>query len=91
MRTEKRWNGWKLKGRMLVYGDDAITLKLDWCMADWEMLHTIMQEAARDDVSDACLAGMVRALHDVIEPRKTLRRGKRLTVAELYQLVKKAA
>jgi hypothetical protein len=83
---ERRWNGWRLDGLELVYGNDVYPVDLEACTSSAGVLDIIIQVAHKTWANDACLAGLVRALDDILQPQARLCSGgadKRITTAKI--------
>jgi hypothetical protein len=95
-----RWNGW----RLVILPDDGAWLEypaypsaghypvgLESLTTSAEMLDVIMQIEGKSWATDACVAGLVRALNDLIDPQARLCSGgnsKTLTPAEIRRKVR---
>lgn len=99
MGMTKRWGPWRLSndGQFLEYRwdgsvhDSALYRKLDLyrCTTAAEVLDTIFHEAgaAAAEADDAYLAGLVRALDDLLHPMANLCSGGKGTTLSRVQLV----
>jgi hypothetical protein len=90
------WGGWRREGLELVYpaycGGGVYPIDLERFTSSAEMLDIIMQVGKKDWATDACLAGLVRALNDLLQPQGTLcscGADKTLTTAQIRKLVKR--
>jgi hypothetical protein len=68
-----RWNGWQLSGHDLWYlahpgtpGHACYTIGLDHCRSAAEVLDAIVMVRRFDWATDACLAGLIHALDDLL-------------------------
>ena len=98
----RQWGGWKLKKSTyeLEYFPYAkgetgaaysYSVDLERCTTSAQMLDWIMQIAGKTWANDVCLAGLVRALDDVLAPQGTLcsfGKSKTLTEAAIRKHVK---
>lgn len=87
------WGGWQLNSRTYVLVTRspgyAYELDLELCLTSAQTLDWICQVAGKTWATDAVLAGLIRALDDVLQPQGTLcssGRAKRLTQAEVRAL-----
>lgn len=90
------WGPWVLDRhrRELVIDDSTAgyEIDLDSCVCSAEVLDWICQIANKGWADDKCLAGLVRALNDILEPQDNLCSGggnKVITSARLRSLVKR--
>jgi hypothetical protein len=90
-----RWGGWRLEGLALSYpaypGDACYPIDVERFTTSAEMLDMIMQVAKKPWADDECLAGLVRALNDILQPQGTLcsfGRDRKLTPAKIRRLVR---
>ena len=89
------WNGWELEAGHLNYpaylGGGCYPIDLeDRAQSSGRMLDIIMQVANKGWATDACIAGLVRALNEIINPQAHLCSGggnKRLTTEKIKELV----
>jgi hypothetical protein len=73
--TEDAWNGWRLNGLVLEYQAYPATwysLDLYDVITSAVMLDKIMQVSRKLWATDACVAGLVRALNDILQPQANL-------------------
>jgi hypothetical protein len=91
----ERLNGCKLYypkagSRSIHMSSNSHIIDLVWCTPSAkEMLLVIHQAAAKSWMTDKCLAGLVRALNDILRPQATLHGANmRLTRKDLLKLVK---
>ena len=92
---ESRWNGWRLEGDLcLVYpaypGSHVYPIDLEGLTSSAEMLDMIIQVAGKNWATDECIAGLVHALHHILDPQANLCSGgqsKRLTPGRIRKLV----
>lgn len=90
------WGPWKLDpSARVLYVDDPCPYRyevhLDRCTTSAEVLDWICQVAGKTWANDATLAGLVRALDDVLAPQANLcsgGRSKRIGRAKVHRLVK---
>lgn len=88
------WGPWRLDGRTCVlYPDEPYRYEVDLetCTSSAEVLDWICQIAGKTWADDATLAGLVRALDDVLRPQATLcpsGQSKQLTAAAIRARVK---
>ncbi len=71
------WAGWQYESQTLVlafYEEGRWTYEVDLerCTTSAEVLDWIMQVASKTWATDAVIAGLVRALRDLLEPQGTL-------------------
>jgi ABC-type transport system involved in cytochrome c biogenesis ATPase subunit len=95
MQSSGGWGPWQLDRdvRALRMGDTDYEVDLDRCLTSAETLDWILQVADKADADDATIAGLVRALTDVLDPQATLcsgGRSRRLTMAQVAELVRRA-
>jgi hypothetical protein len=73
--TKDGWNGWRLEdwpagefgGWHIVYGGDGgYPMDMDRFRSSAVVLDGIMQVAKKAWATDACIAGLVRALNDIL-------------------------
>ena len=91
---QKEWGGWRLRGVCLCYpayvgGDYPVDL--DRFTSSAQMLDMIVQVSGKTWATDACVAGLVRALDDILHPQAHLCSGgsdKRLKADEIRRLVR---
>jgi|SRR6516164_8959626 hypothetical protein len=90
-----RWGGWRRVGHGLGYprppNKAMYVVDLERFTASSVMLDFIMQVAKKTWATDECLAGLVRALNEIIEPQAHLCSGwtdKRLTPGQLQQILR---
>jgi hypothetical protein len=96
-RREPRWGGWRLSGTCLdypmdrKYGSGSYGWDVRRLTSSSQMLDFIMQVDSKNWATDECLAGLVRALHDILNPQATLCSGgvdKRVTEAEIRRRIR---
>jgi hypothetical protein len=91
----KRWGGWRLEGLELLfpaYTGGCYPIDVQRFTSSAQMLDMIMQIAHKTWADDECLAGLVRALNELLQPQAHLCScggDKRLTAAQIRQLVKR--
>jgi hypothetical protein len=94
---EENWGNWQLSEDTLELrcrpygGGGSYPVDLEQFTSSAEVLDTIMQVAGKRWATDACLAGLVRALNDLLHPQAHLCSGgrdKRLTPAQLRRLLR---
>lgn len=75
----KRWGPWQLNndGTALTLDPSGQGLAHDWidltrCTTAAEVLDTIFHAARHGEVDDALIAGMIRALDDMLDPMANL-------------------
>jgi hypothetical protein len=89
-----RWGGWRLEGLMLsypAYSGGVYPVDVERFTTSAQVLDVIMQVANKRWADDGCLAGLVRALDDILEPQANLcsfGRDRRLTPAKIRRLVR---
>jgi len=71
------WGGWYLsKNLELLYraypGGGVYPIDPEYLTSSPAMLDLIIQVAKKEWATDACLAGLVRALNDLLDPQSTL-------------------
>lgn len=74
-------------------GGNRYEVDLEWCRTSAEVLDWIAQIAAKNWAGDATVAGLVRALEDVLDPQANLCSGgrdKRITAARARELARQA-
>lgn len=95
------WGGWLLRREtrelalpvhrsLIDFGDDAYAVDLDDCRTSAQVLDWICQVASKSWATDEIVAGLVRALSDVLDPQSNLcsgGQGKALSAAALRRLV----
>jgi hypothetical protein len=91
---ESQWNGWQREGKALGYTVNEYgaeyAIDLERFTSSAEVLDFIMQVAGKTWATDACLAGLVRALNDILNPQVFLcswGTDKRLKLRELRHLL----
>jgi hypothetical protein len=92
-----RWGGWRLEGLMLCYPaypayPGLYPVDVERFTTSAQVLDMIMQVAKKRWADDECLAGLVRALNDILEPQANLcsfGSDKKLTRAKIRRLVKR--
>jgi hypothetical protein len=94
----RQWGGWKLRKTTyeLLYTPHPETayvypVDLERFTTSAAVLDMIMQVALKTWATDACLAGLVRAINDILTPQGTLCSSgvsKTVTVSEIKKLVK---
>jgi hypothetical protein len=76
-----RWGEWRLSGMYLEYPaygpGKTYPINLDRFTSSSQMLDMIMQVAHKNWATDKCLAGLVRALNDILNPQSMLCSGGR--------------
>lgn len=87
------WGGWVQDGMELsypAYSGGVYPIDLRRFTTSTEMLDMIMQVASKTWATDACIAGLVRALGYLLQPQGTLCNGehKRLTTKQVENMVK---
>jgi hypothetical protein len=65
------WNGWYLEGTTLDYRA-RYPVTLEALTSPGDVLDLICQVAGKNWADDACLAGLVRALNDILAPQAYL-------------------
>lgn len=94
-RQQSDWGGWRRKGMWLeypAYSGGTYPIDLDRFVDSAHMLDIIMQVAGKAWATDECLAGLVRALDDLLHPQATLcscGTNKRLTRSQVRAIVKR--
>lgn len=75
------WNGWRLKRRYLEYPaygrGRSYSIDMERFTSSAQVLNMIMQVTNKLWADDACVAGLVRALNDILDPQATLCSGGR--------------
>jgi hypothetical protein len=66
------WGGWRREGLELVYGSGVYPVDLEGLNSSAVMLDLIMQVAKKNWATNTCLAGLVRALNDLLQPQAYL-------------------
>ena len=69
------WGGWRREGLELVYpayGTGVYPVALEGLNSSAVMLDLIMQVAKKNWATNTCLAGLVRALNDLLQPQAYL-------------------
>jgi hypothetical protein len=70
---ESEWNGWHLLPTgELCHEEASYPIDVEQFTHSAKALDMIMQIATKTWATDAVLAGLVRAIHDVVEPQATL-------------------
>ena len=89
------WGGWKLDGCELAYpvygGGGEYPVDLTRFTSSAQVLDMIMQVAGKKWATDKCVAGLVRALDDLLQPQAHLCSGgsdKRITRTQIKKLLK---
>ena len=84
MSVSNRWGPWQLSnsGEALTLDRSGQQLENDWidltrCTTPAEVLDTIFHAARHGEVDDATIAGMIRALDDLLDPMANLCSGGR--------------
>jgi hypothetical protein len=96
MNERKGWNGWWLDGLRLRYHPHSYgksgtyTLNLERVTDVAALMDLIFQTAGREWADDRALAGLVRALDQLLRPRATLCRHD-LTAADIRAIVQVGA
>jgi hypothetical protein len=92
---ESAWNGWRREGNTLGYPEyrngGMYPVDLERFTASSVVLDFIMQVAGKSWATDKCLAGLVRALDDILDPQANLCSGggdRRLATARLQQILR---
>ena len=93
MTSQRRaaWGGWVLDTDTLVLAYDGYEIDLERCLTSAQTLDWIAQIADKNWGTDAVLAGLVRALDDVLHPQTNLcpwGSPKKLTRAEVATLAR---
>jgi hypothetical protein len=97
MVDQENWGGWQLdkKALELSYpaypGGGTYPVDLERFTSSAEVLNTIIQVAGKRWATDTCLAGLVHALDDLLQPQAMLCSGggdKRFTPAKLRRFLK---
>ena len=86
------WGGWRLKGLELTYPaypGGGYPIDLERFTTSAAMLNMIAQVARKEWATDKCLAGLVRALDDLLRPQATLCRSD-ISTNQIRKLVKTA-
>jgi hypothetical protein len=89
-----KWNGWRLEGVELVYPayvGGVYPIDLETCNRSSEVLDWIAQITGKEWATDECIAGLVRALDDILDLQANLcSRGddKHLTVEQIRKRVR---
>ena len=88
------WGGWRVEGLELVYsaypGGGVYPIDLERFTDSAEVLNMIVQVAKKNWATDACVAGMVRALNDLLQPQAHLcscGANKQMTAAQIKKMV----
>lgn len=73
----RRWGPWQLSNDGLTLEQEGQQIRHDWidltrCTTSAEVLDTIFHAARRGEVDDAAIAGMIRALDDLLDPMANL-------------------
>jgi hypothetical protein len=66
------WGPWRFDARRRVLDHDWYEIDLDRCTSSAEVLDWICQVAGKSWADDATIAGLVRALDDVLAPQQYL-------------------
>jgi hypothetical protein len=96
MVTYDGWGGWTLDGVWLeypAYVGGAYGIEVTDLRSSAPMLDVIMQVRGKNWADDACLAGLVRALDDILQPQAHLCSGgeNKLMAPEKIAALAKAA
>lgn len=92
-----RWGGWRLDGATfeLAYpaydGGGEYQVDLEQCCTSAQAFDWIMQVIGKTWATDDCIAGLVRALDDILDPQDRLCSGganKKLNSADVRRVVK---
>jgi hypothetical protein len=75
--ADRRWGPWQLSNDGLTLEQEGQQIRHDWieltrCTTSAEVLDTIFHAARHGDVDDALIAGLVRALDDLLDPMANL-------------------
>jgi hypothetical protein len=89
------WGGWRLDGELCLWypaypGGGAYPVDIERFTTSAVVLDLIMQVAKKDWADDKCLAGLVRALNDILQPQANLCScgvSKELSPAKIRRLV----
>lgn len=87
------WGPWQLDRDVRVLSTPDYEVDLDDCLSSAQTLDWILQVADKPGTDDATIAGLVRAMIDVLDPQSTLcsgGKGKRLTRKQIAALVRDA-
>jgi hypothetical protein len=95
MTTAPSWGPWFLDRETLVLRntDEDYEVDLEECATSSQLLDWIVQVADKSSASDASIAGLIRALIDVLDPQSNLcpfGKGQRVSKSLLLTLVKDA-
>jgi hypothetical protein len=99
VQATRNWGPWQLSNDGSILFQQDQELRHDWieltrCTTPAEVLDTIFHTARHGQASDATIAGMIRALDDLLDPTVNLcSRGKlkTLTATQLRKLLDRAA
>ncbi len=73
MTIKRNWNGWKEQNGVLYYPDaQNYSIPLALCTTSAAVLDRICQVSQKHWAGDGCLAGLVRALDDTLDPQRNL-------------------
>jgi hypothetical protein len=90
------WGPWYLDAELRVLypaGRDRYEVDLDRCLTSAQLLDCVCQVAGKRWADDATLAGLVRALNDVLKPQANLcsfGQAKRVGISRVTELVERA-
>jgi hypothetical protein len=75
--ADRRWGPWQLSNDGLTLEQEGQQIRHNWidltrCTTSAELLDTIFHAARHGEVSDACIAGLIRALDDLLDPMANL-------------------
>lgn len=90
------WGGWTVDSDhyTLDFDGDRYWFRLDDCVSSAEVLDKIMQIAGKRWADDACLAGLVRALNEILRPQANLcsfGTNKTLTSPKVQEMTRRVA
>lgn len=85
------WGPWHLNVSAFTLEHDDYEVDLEQCTSSAEVLDWIVQVASKNGATDTVVAGLVRAINDVVSPQENLcshGKGATLTSKQVRQLVR---